>query len=629
VEGLDYYLNKDLRFFRLLNSSLPPDTSLTGVASLQVTYRPVRQASIAGQRNVMGVDTTMRLTRNGTIGIQLGQSESPVDSQSGLAMKVTTNWMSPGSGDRNRWKFGLTYNDVDAEFSTIDSTAGAFLQAQRGYNANFSFSPQKYVEFNTAFNQASVANKDYTLSTTPGVVDNSKLVWANNQGINFGVSMNYPRLPTVKLTHQQTTQTGGGVDFKSLYQNTALDLGYAVTKTLQLTAGLGRTTAKGRSVFSTAYNNSVTGIGSVTGGTIIDQIQSSVSNRLVTNSSSDYNRFGINFTPFATLSLTGSIGFSRDSSGSSNGSSDGSTTDSSSSTTSRARTMSFGLTAQPLPNMNVTFNYMDGNNGRSTAGFYNPNSGSGGSSIIPVTDSGQSTRSRDFNWQYTPWQFLTLNYVNRHYLSLIPGYDNTINLGNTYAITLRPKSWLDLTFNMTDQRLQYVGGQGDSKNNTMFLQATIGPIGRTQFSAGMSRTRFDSATYYSTGSGNTTPGYSGTGGTSFGNRLNGTGVLQAGVNTTYALELQYDVFKKRMLVLGWQTLDQSTPGGEQNNSSSNSLYRSQTNFNQGIGTIGFAVPIDRIMKFQVNYNLTNLRDRDNFKNSYRANTFSANLGASF
>jgi hypothetical protein len=632
VEGLDYYLNKELRFFRLLNTGLPPDTSLTGIASLSVTYRPVRQNSLVGNRNILGVDTLMKVGGNGTVGIQFGQSDSPSADQTGVAMKVTTNWASAGKGDKNNWKFGLTYNDVDANFSTIDSTAGAFLQPQRGFRADLAFDPNKYMSITTSLNQGQVGNRSYSTTGTGGTTGAEDLIWATNQGMALGIGLNYPNWPTISLKHQQTTQiapqTTTGAESRSLFANTGLDIGYNIGAKLQLSAGIGRTTSQGRSVFSTAYNNNVLGNGSTTGSSIIDQIQDPTGSRSVTDSTSDYTRFGARYIPFEHLSINGNIGFSRAVSGSSTG-------DSSTSSGNTARTMGLGITARPLPNMNVTFNYMEGNNGRSTSGFYDPND-PGGNSIIPTNTDGQSTKSTDFSVQYMPIGSVTLNFVTRRDLSLIPGYDNTSSTANTYGFSFRPKEWLDLSLNVTDQKLQYVGGQGDSKNNTMFFQATVGPIGRATFSAGVSRTRFDSATYYNnnSGGGTGTPGYGLGGGTNtgFGNRLNGTGILQAGINTTYAFQMEYDISRKRMIVFSWQTLDQATPGIQNSDGTGTDTtgqYRSQTNFRQGIGTIGFSYPLDRITSFNINYNLTNLIDRDNNRYSYRANTFTAGLGASF
>ena len=95
VEGIaaDYFINRELNYIQL-RRPLPPDTSLTGISSLRITYKPVRQQGIGGDRQVVGIDTQVPAGVNGMIKLQVGQSEGISAATSGTGVDIQTRFAS-------------------------------------------------------------------------------------------------------------------------------------------------------------------------------------------------------------------------------------------------------------------------------------------------------------------------------------------------------------------------------------------------------------------------------------------------------------------------------------------------------------------------------------------------------
>lgn len=618
VENVDYFLNRDLRYFQLLTSALPPDTSVTGTASLQVTYKPVRQTSVTGDRSVLGLDSQMKLPMGGTLGLQLGQSDGVDASQKGMAMSVKTSWQSKGNGTNNRWRASVGWRDMDDTFSTIDSTAGAFLQAEQGMFGDFGFAPNKYIDLTSSFNRSRVANRDYSsLGST------STTTWANQTSFRTAATLNLPKMPGITLSHNQTEQSGTN-STRSSFSSTNLDANWKLTERFSVRGGLSRTASQGRSVFSSAYNNNVSGSNSTTGSTIIDQLQDS--NNSQTNGTTSNNaRLSMSYIPIEWLSLSTEFGLSRSTSGTA---SNGTAT---SGAASNARSFGFNFSATPfqrlqkhwLQSLSLTGGFSDSSNGQSTANFYNP-SNTGNNSIIPTNVSGQRNKMTSFGLRYAPSDRFSLDFSNTQTLALIPGYDNTENGSMSLGLTFIPASWLNNTVVYTTSKTTFVGGQGDSDSRSFILSNNIGPFGRIQLNSVLSLTKYNSATYLgSSGSSNRQATIPNIGGGT-------TGLLQNGTNTVLTLKGDYMFSRNRSVVLQWTSIDQYSP---LNNTQGSTGYYSATNFKQGIGTIGLDFKLAELpgmnTSFGINLNFINLKDRDNDAYSYKARTISADINTRF
>jgi hypothetical protein len=632
IEGVDYYLNRQLRYFQLLTASLPPDTSVTGQTSLTATYRPLQQNSIAGDRAVMGLDSTLRVAPNGNVGIQFGSSSAETSSQTGRGLILSTNWQAPGSSTHNRWQFTAGYRDIGDSFSTIDSTAGAFLQAEKGVRAAFNYSPNPLYTFTSSLTRSEVANR--SLAVTTGGVTTAP-VWATNESLNAGVNVNLRTLP-ISFQHRQTVQgSGGSSNTQNTFMTDEVRASWVASKILTLSSLLTQTTTHGRSVFASAYNNSVPNNGAQTGSTIIDQLQDAT-NQSTSDSTSTSSSLQATLTPAAWVSLTGNIGFTnlKSSTGTSGGGSSSgtssvtSTSNNNSSTSgSRARSTGLGLTLMPVRGMNIVGNFSESSNGQSLQEYYNPGSG-GTSTIIPTNTTGQKTRSTSFGMQYVPFERLQLGANVNHTLSLVPGYDNTQSDSADFMVNTIVARWMQLNFSHVQQSVTYVGGQGDSHNKSMTVSALIGPFGRMTFNSALTRMDFGSAVYTgSSGSGLTggsAGGYdsgSGSGSTS------GNSYLQNGENLSWVVEGNYNIGRRQALVGTWRMIDQSAPTS--GSSSANTGVRAGTDFWQGTASLGYDLRLNEIMGFRVDFNLIKMVDRQDSRYSYRARTVTGNLTARF
>ncbi|GAB4460266.1 MAG: hypothetical protein OHK0029_24020 [Armatimonadaceae bacterium] len=635
VENVDYVLNRNLRYFQLLTASLPPDTSLTGNASLQVTYRPVRQNSLAGDRSILGVDTQVRIPGNGTMAIHLGQSNGANPAQRGMAMAVRTTFNSSGRGDQNRWQASFGWLDMDSTFSTIDSVNGAFLQAEKGLTTDFSFSPNRFVSFTTGFDEKRVANRNFTLGSTTSA-DN--LVWATQTNLRASASLNFPNLPQLTLRHQQAEQ-GSGVGSRNAFASTSLEAAWNIGSRLRFNGALTRTASQGRSIFASAFNNNVNSGGSQTGSTIIDQLQDSTSS--ITNSVATNARFSVGYIPFSWLTLNSELGFSRSESGAS-----GSNSSNTSGFGSTARTLGFSMTMSPfqaweghwLQSLNLSAGLTDSENGQSTQNFYNPGSGGGGS-IIPTNVSGQRVRATNLGLRYQPGDRLFVDYSFSRTLNLVPGFDNTQSGMQNVSLSYNANRWWVTTLTHSTANTTFVGGQGNSDSSTTSFTNTLGPFGRFEFSTALSRTRFDSATFY----GNT--GNSPTRQASIGNFNNFnnpglpggigggvTGISQAGTNTVLTFRTDYRFAQGRSIVAQWTSVDQASPV-QSSGTGGSTGFRSATNYYQGIGSIGLDFQLMQIpgmtTSFGVFLNFNTMTDRDDSRYSYRARTVTAELTTRF
>lgn len=742
VEGIDYVLNRDLRYFRLLTATLPPDTSLTGIPSLSVTYRPLRQASLSGDRNVLGFDSQMRVAQNGTVNFQFGRSQGANTLQDGAGSIISTSWQSPTKADKNTWRASLAYRDIDDTFSNIDSVAGAFLQAERGVQTDFAYSPNKYYNFTSSLIRSRVSNRNYATATGVAAGTENR-IWSANQSYNGTLNILLPKLPTFTLSHNQVTQNSGGTS-RNQFTTTQADARWT-RGILGLNANISRTSSQGRSVFASAYNNSVASNGAVTGSTIIDQLQDSSGIGSTTNSTSLATRLGGSLKPYTWLDLTANIGASRTAN-------DAQSASALSGSKSTAHTSGFGAQFTPfgayqkfmhtkrppvwgMDTLALGLNLTQSSNGQSTSSFYNQNAGT--ATIIPTNVSGQKSHATALTATYNPTERVSLNWAATRTLSLVPGYDNTEDMQQTAGVTgslnlsrlyhvfgwqspkrgvqpVSPQSPnapaqavppvapgatpgtpatvapgvpgdalvppppdeieeadsagiaggeypnIALSVSLTNQRVNYVGGQGNSGSRSLIVSASTDPIGRMVWSASFTRMHTDSALYTSATGTGTNPGTrawaeqstfgqtmfgrtrqtaitTGTTGLGTGTAYTGTpystlGTYQEGINTTVAMRAEYILTRKYSLTGELRLLDQKPgSGGDTYNTATGALagYRAGTNYLRGEGTLRFSIGLNDYMSFDTDFNIIDLRDRDDSRYSYRARQFTSSLRAHF
>lgn len=631
VENIDYEVLPAQHAIRL-KRVLPPDTSLTGVSSLRVTYRPIRTAAVGGDRSIMGLDTNLRLGGSGDLQLQFGRSQSPDGTGTGQGMTATANLRG---GGRSGWTLATSWRDIGAGFSTIDSVGGAFLRAEKGLSSNLTFTPSPYVNFSAGLIRSRIAQPNYLIGGGTST-DVSSLTWATNQSWNARMALNLPRLPTFEFFHNQVAQVTGASS-RSAFSQSGLNMNWQ-RGILSLNGALGRTQSRGRTVFS-GYGAGY-GAGGVGTGSLLGDYRNGLYDATANDSTTTTSSLGVQLTPAPWISLTGNIGIGRTKFGSSS-------TASVSNSSAKSRDLSYGFTLTPLRDagrLTIQANFSDTSNGQSTAAFYNPLTGTTGTgttgttgtgtiangSFLPPVVSGQRTRQSQVSLQFTPWSNLTLNFGLNRSLSLVPGYDNTESTSNQMEISYAPWAKLQLSGQLLDQKVSYVGNQGNSNSRSYLLSSTMGPFGKLTFSTSLQRMNTGSALYY----GGEIPGIGGSGGGT------GLGGLGTGTTTTagsfaqrqnmtiLATRMDYPLGGGRTLFLQWQSLASRNPGGV-TDTYAGTGYRASYNSKRSVGTLGMDFKLNEILGFTVDMNLIRLDDHDNPDYSYKARTMSADLSARF
>lgn len=624
TEGQDYTLNRDLGYIILLRG-FAPDTALTGIDSLSATYLPKHSDSVNGDRSVMGLDGKLPVGRAGTVAFQFGQSQGQVGSQNGTGMTVSTTFHSTGSQRKNAWSLTTGWRDIAPGFTNIDSVSAAFQRAEKGLQTSFTFAPNDYVHFTTGFTDSKLATS-YTSTTTTTTGTSSTgttpLSWTDNRNLSADISLTFPNLPTLHLTHSGVDQiTPGDSASRSHYGSDQISLAWQ-KGIWGLTGAIGRTTSHGQTVFGN-YTSSVATVGtgqySGYGYTTGTGLSSS-------DSTADTSRLQVSLTPSGWLSMSGSLGFSRNHYGAS--SSTGAA-GSGSSTSARDSGLTVNLT--PRSNLSFTATLNDSDNGQSTSSFYSTTgtttTGTTGSVTPTSTITGQRSRSTALTFQYAPFDRLSFNGNWTRSLSLVPGYDNTQSRNMDLGFSFAALTKLQISGQFGDQSVTYVGGQGDSSSRTYSLTGTAGPFGRMSLTASLQRMNYGSAIYSSatgTGTGLIDGSLGSTSGT--------TGLFQQGINTIFSLRSDYAIGGNRSLFMQWQSLNSAAPTTAYVNTTSTTdtlgTHTSQ-NYVRGVGTIGLDIRLTQILDWTLDANIIKMSDHDNGQYSYRAQTFNMDLSARF
>jgi len=602
VENVDYQLNRDQRFFRLLRR-FPPDTAFNGTLSLSARYRPVRQSSVGGDRSVLGIDGSYKLNQNVDFNLQLGQSGGQ-QNQSGNAMSLTTTFRSDFGGRDGALSGSLNWRDIGAGYSNIDSVAGAFQRAEKGIRGSLNFAPTSYLQITSSLNQTKLASTSFNTGGTDAN-NPASLIWNDNRNFNLGFSLTLPNLPKLDFSHAETTQKAlveSGTTSKFSSQQLNLNWQKGI---VGLSASLGRTASRGRTVFTTGYTNP---LGGLTTGSLIGDYTNGL-NTSHTDSASNNSRFRISLNPASWISVVGSLGFSKTKYGSTSLTNEsGSTTD--------ARDSSIGVSLPLNSRLAFTLNYVESSNGRTATGNSNPNNGGG--TVIDNSIAGQRTRTYGLNAHYIPWDNLDLNFDLSRSLQLIPGYDNTNNNTFQFTASYTPDPRISILANVVSQDVQYIGTQqGNSGNKSYSLSATAGPFGKLTYTA--SYQFMDTGSLlYNTGS-SVIPGIGDTGGSL-------TNYLSQNQNLTiWSLRADYPIGPNRSIFLQWQSLDSRSPGSGNGTMD----YYTASNYRRGAGTLGLAFRLSELLNLTFDVNLIDMSDRERPDYSYRARALNMDLSARF
>ncbi|MFM7322815.1 MAG: hypothetical protein ACKO5K_15040, partial [Armatimonadota bacterium] len=603
-----------------LRRPLPPDTSVTGISSLRITYTPVQQLGIQAGRDIVGVDTVAPISTDARVKVQMAQSRDAGQGTTAGGLNVQAIVNSPKSSKKRTWSVTSQMSALDDSFVGIDSTAGALQRNGRNLSTRATWAQGDALSVtgnlgtslfpNLAFGNTSGSQTTGAVSRTRS--DDMGLTVTSKPKLKIGGSQ-----PTLTFNRQQRDQRSSPVPgatgsaatpSASAYRSQSLGLTWG-RRGLDFGVTIDQTLSRGRSAFLAGYSGTVgTGLAG-TGGGFLGGIRDGTSSTALTDTSTSNLRFNTNWTPFERLSLAGNIGVSRI-----RGSSSASTANNT------------GLSAQwwVLPDkLSADLSFEDTGNGQSVSGYYAGGGFLGGGGGGLGASTGQRTRSSETRFHYTPFQTLDIQFGRRAELSLIPNYDNTQSTFDNATVSFDASTTVNLTGTLTRQFGTQVGGQGDFNNFNYSFGVTAGdPQGLTT-RLNFLRMNFGSNSFLGGG------GIGGGIGGGFGGGM-GTSLAQAGTNDIWSLRFDYPV---RAIVpfLELQSLDASDPLASQATGPSTGAgsFRQATNYRRSEMRFGVQWNLTSILGASLNMNLVHLADRDDPRYSYRAKTFNFDVNARF
>lgn len=635
VEGVnaDYIINRDLNYIQL-RRALPADTALLGISSLSVSYTPIPQQGVGGDRDVLGLDSQFSPTRTSRVNVQFGQSKGLTSAVSGtgLIVNATLGSSEVGNnpmvtrGSRNddepapsfinkdsfqkRWSANIGWRNIAPGFTSIESTATALLRAEKGLRGAFSFSPSPSWDYAFSVADSSITSQTGTTGTSSTTTTPTAY---KNRSTTFGVNWTPPaslkrRLPRVRFDRRDTVQGSGS--------NTATFTSDGLTATYDIPKGsiessLSRTSSKGRSIFAFGYTDAV-GTGSQgTSGGFLGGYRDGTAGNTTTNSSSESAQLRINLTPSSRLSLSSSVGLTKSNLAGGNFS---------------GRDLSFSVTYSPIAEkLQIQADVSDTSNGQSVSGFYNPNSTIGGSStVLGGASTGQRTRQQNIRLTFTPTDRLRIEGGRNRSLSLIPNYDNTESTTTDFTLDYALNPLARMTGQWSQQGVTYTGNQGNSDNRNYILQATLGPYKRMGYVLSGGRMNYGSA-FSNLGS---TSGIGGLGG--LGSGLN-SGLGQQGLTDTLVARANYSVARSQPF-LEWRLLNSHSPQGTGTTTGTvgnNAAFHSSLNYRTAEARIGVEWGLSELLAASFDVRLIHLIDRDTPQFSYRAHMLNFDIKARF
>ncbi len=685
TEGVnaDYILNRDLNFVQL-RRSLPADTALLGISSLSVSYTPVPQQGVGGDRQVLGLDTQFAPSKMSRVNVQFGQSQGVTKKSSGVGLIVNANLgsnagtldtdqplgdpnnntpsftqpgnrttvridqssnnrmvgrdstplpaLAPGERFRPIWSASLGWRNIEPGFTSIESTATALLRSEKGLRGNFVYTPTPNWSTNLALtdsviSQASSASTGTTTTTSSLTASRNKTI---NLGANWSPDAKQRFLPRMRFEHSGTTQGSG--ESEANFTSDQISASYDIPKG-SLQASLVRSASKGRSIFAYGYTGAVgTGSSGTTGG-LLGGYRDGTTTQNSTNSSSDSAQVRLSLTPSSNLTIASSVGL---------------TTNYSGGGTFRGRDTSFSTTYSPLPEkLQLQLDLTDTANGQSLSGFFNASSGT----TLGGASTGQRTRSRSLRLSFNPSERLRIEGGYIQQLSLIPGYDNTESRTTDLSLDYSLSEKIKLLGQWSKQGTAYVGSTSDSDNQNYIFQATMGPFKRANFTFSAGNTNFGSVFSSSSTGGGIGGGLGGIGGGlgGIGGGLSGaSGFGQSGLTTTFVLRSTYSVTLSQpsrqkdaprretpvLPFLEWRLLNATSPQSETGTGTGGGStgglgFHNALNYKNNELRVGTEWSVNSLLGASLDVRFIQMSDRDTPQYSYRARTVNFDLRARF
>jgi hypothetical protein len=427
VDGLTQMLNSDYTINYPLHYILFNRPILSS-STILVTYTPVADKAVSGDRSVMGFDARIKVSDEVTLSSQFARSSNDYNGgPGGNAMTITATAKSG--------KLDVTGNlrDISESFAPIE-TAG-FFRNERGGGLDLKYAFTNELSWFSRFDKYVRPYYSYTNSST---VQNT--IMADYTQYSNGFEWKPDHLPLIKLSRTTLTNSAENGEDNS-QTNDALSLTWnwnSITTTGEFS----------RASISRSYL-------SPTDGSVIK-----------TDSSSDTARLGIRYTP------GGRISFSADVADSKIKNSDGSDTN------AKNYQITAGFMATRALNLTASYRLSDSGGHYNTA--YTDTGGTGIStgsgSVISVPSYGQKSATRTISAIWTPSSRFTFD-TNYNYTS--SAGDNTTNTaitGTDLGFSYMPSDILSIHARSNKQSGGFSGSTGKMNSRIGYLTAAIGPI---------------------------------------------------------------------------------------------------------------------------------------------------------
>lgn len=237
-EGVDFEvvsLDAGLLRFRKVVPA-PPGVLTDAAPNVIVEYEvvPTTSPSAVGDRGIFGLDGQYRFGKNTNLTMHFAHSGGASD-RTGNALSIR------GTTTLGSLTLGLNFRDVGRNFSAIESVG--FQQKERALEGSLEYTPVDHLRFTGRFSSSlrpsSAGYYGHYGSSTGGSTETPDEETDTEGDIralqsSFGVSMNYPKWPTVDLTHQRYHTSGPQINSGSAM--TGLRLQYALGSTLNFSA---------------------------------------------------------------------------------------------------------------------------------------------------------------------------------------------------------------------------------------------------------------------------------------------------------------------------------------------------------------------------------------------------------
>lgn len=635
VYGTDFQVDPLLPnrvFFR----AAIPRTSL-----VKITYTPVNDNETAGNRSVMGFDSTFSLGKMGQITAEMASSKLDLTGKgvSGNAFQLRSQMKF--LKDKLTWDWNV--KDIGADFTAIESPG--FRRNEKGFTTGLSYNPTK--DLRMVFNVESTKRPSYDYS---GFLGGTTSYAATNgtdkyDSMNFQASYQIGKIGQLSLNHNNMSTllgTGGkstfgtdSIQLQGKFGQLSTDVSFGRNASDSLFTNL--TGGSGSSTTSTHYKNDaltsrlslnwMPGDKISIGATVADsQIHSSTS-----GTNAQDIQLNASYTPRKNLQMT--LAYALQNSG---GYSPFNNTTGTSGSNTNANSV---LLARQMSTRDFDFGhngsntgYSGGYNGGFSTGFgsnYNTYYGGGfngglgnygnfsggfygGYNSFSAGSFGGNSRTLTFGLTYQPFSAMNLTFNWNNSSSegdyLFNSKRNDINFVATYNVGER----LQLNANFASQNMNYIGTGGGGNNTTMFgFMIRAIPLRRLQAMLNFSRMQTNSAQPTTT----TNPNNGFNGGLYGGSGY--YGFFGGATNmTTIGTRLEYPIWRGNNLF--WQ-MDNSTGGGY-----------GAANVNTMI--VGVDFPLTETMSFSLGWRTQHHQSMDSTLGSnynYRVSSLDADLNFHF